>query len=679
MISLKVSAQFQFVAPLPGSSNQHPDRNIILREEHRLNPASLITKNLITITGSISGNHDCVITLSNDHKTINLKPITPFVYSENVIVNTNGSIVREDGKRVAPLQLKFSIQREFTAEEKSGIKSFLQKMQTEGVIVPQNAEASTDRSAPKVVKVIVNNNPADGDIFMDYFNGFGLGHASYHIINNNGDSVYSKKKGRFVDDFKLNHNNYLTLFNGNVGQFELYDSSFNLLKTFAAVNGYLTDNHELQLFPNGHYYLIGLDPESVDMSVYNPDWQSNVTVVYTVIQEFDAGDHLIFEWNSKDHISVLEALHEHLDYGYIDAVHTNSIEEDNDGNIIVSHKHLDQITKIDVNTGKFIWRLGGLMNEFTFTNDPEQFNYQHDARRIANGHITLFDNNNWGSQISYAKEYRLDEINKKATLAWSYRHSYVNGKPVYGFAMGSVQRLANGNTFINWGWIVFNSGDPEYTEVDANKNIVWEAELTPGKYNVSYRAHRYLWNPCAIPTATNLKTTDVTSISAHLTWGVSNGAVKYRIHYRVEGTPNWTNVITKGNNTWKKINNLQPDTEYQWQVKSLCDPTAPSLSRYSELEAFSTLSSGYSLDKVSVIEVYPNPASAVINISVPHSASNYLRIELFNQLGKMVFGQLYQGKEGSFRIPVSTLSDGVYFLKIICGEYVYSQKMIVSR
>jgi hypothetical protein len=67
----------------------------------------------------------------------------------------------------------------------------------------------------------------------------------------------------------------------------------------------------------------------------------------------------------------------------VDYVHGNSIEEDTDGNIIISCRHLDQVNKINVGTGEFMWRLGGIKNEFTFINDPEPFTYQHDARRIA--------------------------------------------------------------------------------------------------------------------------------------------------------------------------------------------------------------------------------------------------------------------------------------------------------
>ena len=54
--------------------------------------------------------------------------------------------------------------------------------------------------------------------------------------------------------------------------------------------------------------------------------------------------------------------------------------------------------------------------------------------------------------------------------------------------MGSVQRLPNGGTFIDWGFIA-STADPSFTEIDANDTIVWE-----GKVIAEYR-HRLSRSP----------------------------------------------------------------------------------------------------------------------------------------------------------------------------------------
>ena len=145
---------------------------------------------------------------------------------------------------------------------------------------------------------------------------------------------------------------------------------------------------------------------------------------------------------------------------------------------------MDEITKINRQTGDIIWRMGGKNNQFIFTNDTIRFSHQHAFRRIPTGHYTLFDNGNFHTpNFSRAIEYNLDQVNKTATLVWQFR----NSPDEYGFAMGYVQRLSNGNTVIGWG-----SANPTVTEVDPNGNKVFELTFPEGVY--SYRAFRMTWS-----------------------------------------------------------------------------------------------------------------------------------------------------------------------------------------
>ena len=91
---------------------------------------------------------------------------------------------------------------------------------------------------------------------------------------------------------------------------------------------------------------------------------------------------------------------------------------------------MDEITKISRQSGEIIWRLGGLNNQFIFTNEnmdsdhttPTPFCYRHDIRRLDNGNITIYDNGNFKDpNYSRAVEYQLDEDNMTATLIWEYR------------------------------------------------------------------------------------------------------------------------------------------------------------------------------------------------------------------------------------------------------------------
>ena len=75
----------------------------------------------------------------------------------------------------------------------------------------------------------------------------------------------------------------------------------------------------------------------------------------------------------------------------------NSVAIDYDDHIIVSNRHLSEVTKINRQTGDIIWRLGGVNNEFDFVNDEFQMSYQHDARPVPGkpNHYTISNSNWW--------------------------------------------------------------------------------------------------------------------------------------------------------------------------------------------------------------------------------------------------------------------------------------------
>jgi hypothetical protein len=103
---------------------------------------------------------------------------------------------------------------------------------------------------------------------------------------------------------------------------------------------------------------------------------------------------------------------------------------------------------------------------------------------LANGNVTMFDNGNLHNPpVSRAIEYQLDETSapKTATLVWQF----TNAPPLFSVATGSVQRLANGNTFIGWGQI----SNPAATEVAPDGTKVLEMALPSGMF--SYRALKF--------------------------------------------------------------------------------------------------------------------------------------------------------------------------------------------
>ena len=289
--------------------------------------------------------------------------------------------------------------------------------------------------------------------------------------------------------FDFRENNGKLSYYDKISQFWIVANN-NMIETdtLQCVSG-TTDYHDIRLLDDGGYILNCYDSVYVELGLPFPQLIKDILV----IQEFDSEDNLILNWNALDYLSIYDYPDMNLTSPDITFMHGNSIEVDYDNNLLLSNRVSNEIIKLDRLTGDIIWIMGGPLNEFTFVNDPlNGFNKQHDVRRIDNGNITLFDN---GTQhepmLSRAVEYEVDEINKTARLVWAYNHP----DNIVAMSMGSVQRLPNQNTLINWGFFfetVIMEAGTLIMEVDYDKNIVFELSYPTNYW--TYRARKSNWD-----------------------------------------------------------------------------------------------------------------------------------------------------------------------------------------
>jgi len=345
-------------------------------------------------------------------------------------------------------------------------------------------------------EIIVNNDPYPANIFLHTT---GAQPRYMAIIDSLINPSWFINSGPLGLDFKVNQNK-LSYFNNYNKSWIILNEYMNETDTLECVNGYLADFHDIQLLANGGYLLQTYDSIYVDMSQIDPGGNTNALIIILIIQEFDSNKNLIFEWNAWEHLNIADYQNLNLTSNRIVWMHGNSIDIDLDSNILISNRRSSEVIKIDRNTGEVIWYFGGPNNEFSITNDPYNgFSRQHDVRRIENGNILLFDNgNDHDPPISRAVEYEIDESEKTADLVWDFSHpqGYV------GLAMGSVQRLPNNNTLINWGRLL-NQG-AVITEVDYDKNIVFEIQYPYPFYCYRVTKHNWQFETNLIPGDTNL-------------------------------------------------------------------------------------------------------------------------------------------------------------------------------
>jgi len=501
--------KYQFISPLPGSKLIRPENNIIIRQGDIID-ATTIKEVSIEVVGSISGVHTGKFFLSADMRTLIFIPLIHFTKGEKVKVELKDGIYTTDGNILRGISFDFMIADSWISNTKQVIIS-----STEDLVSKLNVSYDDKKIANAykyttgiqdsvpldfpTFRITEYNNPSDGYLFLAPFHWL-QGDPSYlTILSNEGVPIFYRKMPKGCFDFKLNHNGLLTYYDWSRDKFIALDSSYSVVDSFAAGNGYRnTDVHELQILPNGHALLMTRDWQSVRMDTIVPGGDTAAVVIGLIIQELDETKDVIFQWRSWDHFKITDATEDiDLTQHTIDYVHGNAIELDFDGNLLLSSRHMDEITKINRQTGEIIWRFGGIKsrnNQFLFINDLRTFSHQHDIRRLPNGNITLFDNGNLLiPRYSSSLEYYIDEQNKTATLIWEY-----HDQSVYSRGMGNSRRLNDGQTILGWG----SNLNMSVTEVSYDGTKTFEL-IYDSAYN--YRAFRFPWR-------TNLFNTDPDSI-----------------------------------------------------------------------------------------------------------------------------------------------------------------------
>ena len=490
---------YAYVSPLPGADRVLPETNIIVRAGGIVDPASVRQdaregrRPTIEVEGSVSGPHSGRLRLSDDRRTLVFVPDVRFSALEEVRVRVGGVRTDRQGE-LPPEEFAFTI----AGPEREALRDFRWPIGEEEIAPPSETPEDAARGAPSatpsddplppdfpVITATVSGKTTPGRIFLTNINLSNAAAPSYLLIlNDDGSPYFYRRMPSRTLDFKMQIDGRLSYFDRATGAFSVMDSTFTVVDTFRTGNGYTTDFHDFVLLPNGHALLMSYDPQVVDMSLIVPKGLRNAIVLGLVLQELDRDKAVVFQWRSWDHFRITDIVGHPLTGGVVDYVHGNSIDADPEGNLLISSRHLDEVTKISRETGEFLWRLGGRNNQFTFVNDPVgTISHPHAARFLPNGNITLFDNGVFHDpRFSRAVEYQLDERRKTATLVWQGRHD----PDVFGAATGYAQRLPSGNTLIQWG-----TTRPTVSEMTPDGRVVSELSFEQGVF--AYRAFRFEW------------------------------------------------------------------------------------------------------------------------------------------------------------------------------------------
>jgi hypothetical protein len=525
------------------------------------------------------------------------------------------------------------------------------------------------QNLPPLTVVIHDSSATQGCFFLSpYTNGFYSGYdRSHQILDQYGRIIYYQivtgNNQNPTIDFKLQSDGRISYFNTNSEKWFLMDSTFIVVDSIRCVN-FVSNQHDMQILPNHHYLMFADEMRIMDLSSYhwfgvnhNAAGSATAQVIGVVIQEFDEDKNLVWEWKGHDHYDFSDA--DSIWFSNpnkVDWTHANAVEQDKDGNILLSLRHFDEITKINHSTGDIIWRLGGKRNQFFFSNDPIRFTGQHDIRRVTDTSISFFDNGQYTHPaVCRGVEYALDESSKVATLVWQY----IYDSSMYSLACGNHQFVENGNHLVDFGFC--NGNNPWMALVKADKSEVLDMSF-PNNF-ISYRAFNYV----TLPWQLHRPAVDCRKIGDNYYLEAETGHASYK----------WS--------TGETTSSIQiPGSGVYWvfvpyglgyicsERIAITNPDDPCL-------ITATLPPAVQL--VSGFTCVPNPASDHVRILFDLPCDTRVSINLATLLGtqiRMPVAGDYPAGSHEVLMDVSSLNKGAYILTMRTNTCLITRKLLVQ-
>ena len=266
------------------------------------------------------------------------------------------------------------------------------------------------------------------------------------------------------------------------GHYEIYDENYRQIAQVHAGNGYQGDLHEFLLTDQGTALFTAYGKAA---GRYPSGHRGNY--FYGIVQEVDvATGKVLFQWRSDKHIGLAESYYPppKKSGNTWDYFHVNGITIDpTDNNLLISSRNTCAIYKVNRRTGRVIWKLGGKHGNFRM-GPGSHFYFQHHITLHSGGVLTIFDNEGGPpreASQSRGLELKIDERRHTAHVRRQWHHK----PPVMSEALGSVQLLDKGHTFMGWGTSTY------FTEYGPGGTVLFDARLSHG--TSSYRAFKETW------------------------------------------------------------------------------------------------------------------------------------------------------------------------------------------
>ncbi len=475
----------------------------------------------VSATGSSTGVHTGRLHRYSGGRGASFLPAHPFAQSERVV-----AIVRIRGR--AARRFSFSIARLAPVQPALSIAK-LQPLKLDHFV------SEPTLLAPKIT-VLKRADALPGDIFLtplpspvvhpesnNAITIMPVGPGGPMIIDGRGRLVWFRRLTAPTVAANLQVQRYdgkrvLTWWQGGVtpsafgiGEGVIADTSYRTVATVHAGNGYPMDIHEFRLTPAGDALFTVYSP--VLVHVAGTPAGTMTPLLDSIVQEVDIRTGLVvWEWHSLGHIPLPDSYATPANSASYDAFHLNAIQPLAGGRVLLSARDTSAVYEVDRASGRILWTLGGKASSFRL-GPGARFYFQHDAELLANGQLSLFDDE--AGPPMYAPSSRglilaLDQRRRVATMVRQYRRPQNTSAE----SEGSLQTLAGGDAFLGFG------SQPYFSQFTAGGRLLFDARLPID--DGSYRTFRFPWSatPRTRPTVV-ARRRDASHSSVYVSW---NGA-----------------------------------------------------------------------------------------------------------------------------------------------------------
>ena len=184
--------------------------------------------------------------------------------------------------------------------------------------------------------------------------------------------------------------------------------------------------------------------------------------------------------------------------------------------------------------------------------------------------------------------------------------------------------------------------------------------------------------PVVAPTVTTLAATSVTHEAATLNGTITVGSEAITAQgfmYKATTATDWTTVSATGTTLTATVNNLTAETAYEYKAFA----TTASETVEGEVMNFTTLAASGLADIENGISaiVYPNPAKdkAMLRLS---GLTTTAKVIISDLQGRIILTDDIQTGVETYELNTSNYASGVYYIRIVSGNKVNTQKLIVE-